>query len=78
MSDFHGDPTHPKARKSHICIACFHLINPGEIYTKQKGFYEGKAYTNKYHKECYEVLEPGEEFTPGSFDPPERLKDYEV
>lgn len=78
MSDFHDVPTHPKARKTHICIACYYLIQTREIYTKQKGFYEGKAYTSKYHKECYDELSAETkygafEFTPGELDPPERL-----
>ena len=41
----------------------------------QSGHYEDRAFRNKYHTECWDVLcEDGEfEFTPGELEPPERL-----
>lgn len=75
MSDFHDTPTHPTARKAHQCIACCAVIRVGEQYTQQTGFYDWRAYRNRYHNECWDALDEGGdfEFTPGVIDPPERL-----
>lgn len=77
MSDLNRDPTHPKARKQHQCIACYYPIATGETYTVQTGFYDGSAYRNKFHAECFDALcaEGEGEFSAGSYDPPERLRD---
>lgn len=44
---------------------------------RQDGVWEGRRFHNRFHNECFEALcEEGEgEFMPGSFDPPERLKE---
>ena len=75
MSDHHRNPTRPKARKPHKCAACWHRIDAGEIYVQQTGFYQGDAYRNRYHVECWDALCDSRcfEFTPGELDPPERL-----
>jgi hypothetical protein len=75
VSDFHDTPTTPKARKEHTCIACLRPIPKGEVYTQQKGFYESKPYTNRYHDECWATLsrEGDFDFIPGDVEPPARL-----
>lgn len=75
MSDFHDTPTHPKARKRHVCCACCVGIPVGEQYVQQSGFFDGSAYRNRYHQECWDALsEDGIfEFCPGDCEPPERL-----
>lgn len=75
MSDFHDTPTHPRARKPHRCAACCAQIPVGERHTQQSGFFEGRAYRNRYHNECWDELsESGTfEFVPGCLDPPARL-----
>jgi hypothetical protein len=77
MSDFLRSSTSQKARKQHRCIACYGVIAQGEFYKQQTGVWDDKAFRNKFHNECYTALcEDGEdyEFSPGSFDYPERLK----
>lgn len=76
MSDFHDTPTRQKARKQHRCIACAYPIPVGEQYTQQSGFFDGDAYRNRYHHECWEALseECQFEFMPGELDPPDRLR----
>lgn len=75
MSDYHRPHTTPKAVKPHRCDGCHTTIPAGEQYARQTGFFEGRAYTNKFHNECLEALsEDGNfEFSPGSLEPPERL-----
>lgn len=76
MSNHHRAPTTPKARQQHRCVACWQMISAGEKHYHQTGYYEGKAYRNRYHVECWEQLSNGAEFefTPGELDPPERLR----
>lgn len=76
MSDYCRNPTHHVARKAHRCIYCYWEIPIGELYTQQTGYWEGYAFRNRFHDECFYVLsEDGEfEFTPGEGEPPERLK----
>lgn len=76
MSDF-GGATHPTARKRLRCVMCWTFIPPGEKYVRYKGKYEGEWQNWAAHQECYETYMdqmPGEEFTPGDFEPPERLR----
>lgn len=75
MSDHHATPTKPKARKPHRCVACMFRIEQGETYVQQTGFFDGSAYRNKYHQECWDALsEEGHfEFISGELDPPARL-----
>lgn len=75
MGDHFHDPIRPTARKMHQCIACLHPIALREVYVMQSGYFEGRAFRNKYHSECWAALcdEPDWEFTPGDLDPPERL-----
>jgi hypothetical protein len=76
MGDYFADPTRPVARKPHRCIACYGMIPKGEQHWQQTGFYEGSAFRNRYHAECWDYLrDDGFEdgFEPGSVPPPERL-----
>ena len=79
MGDYFRPHTKQKARIQHACIACLHKIEPGEVYEAQSGFYEGRAFRNKFHLECASELnslwrEFGDsEFTPGELEPPARL-----
>jgi hypothetical protein len=75
MGDLHRQPTTPKARKDHICDACNHTIDNGEMHTQQTGFFEGSAYRNRFHFECWDRLDldSGEGFFPGYLEPPQRL-----
>lgn len=80
MSDYHGAPTHPKARKEHRCIWCGGPILAGEQHIQQTGFYDGAPYRNRYHNECWDDCAEscshyGDwEFTPHSADYPERVR----
>lgn len=51
-------------------------IASGEVYVMQSGHFDGHAFRNKFHNECWQaVLESGEqEFTPGEFAAPIRLQ----
>lgn len=76
MSDHFWPATYPVARKAHRCIACNSPIPVGEKYVQQTGHYDGSAYRNRFHNECWDELrEAGEfEFFPGELDPPARLQ----
>lgn len=77
MSDLHRQPTTPKARKDHLCEACQHTIAKGEEHKQQEGYFDGRAYRNRFHFECWHELMPDEngnfEFFPGDLEPPKRL-----
>ena len=76
MSELHRTATRPTARKPHICEGCCHKIPVGEKYVQQEGYYEGEAYRNRYHAECFDVLAASGDFdfTPGCLNAPERLR----
>ena len=76
MSDFFDTPSYPVACKQHRCVFCYFPIATGEQYTQQTGFFEGHAFRNRFHKECWKALsDDGDfEFSPGSGDPPDRLQ----
>jgi hypothetical protein len=40
------------ARKRHLCESCMRSINAGERYIRQRGVWEGEAYTWKSHELC--------------------------
>lgn len=75
MSDFFDTPSHPVARKQHRCGPCYTAILVGEKHVCQSGFFEGSAFRNRYHQECWDELikEGNFEFTPGDFEPPIRV-----
>lgn len=78
MSDYHSTPTRPKARKSHLCVACGTRIPAGEQYVQQTGFFDGSAYRNRYHAECWDALSDEMvdfEFITGDVEPPARLSE---
>ena len=79
MADLHRTPTTPKAGKNHVCVACQHSIPTGEVHKLQTGLFDGRAYRNRYHFECWDELTRdlvvGERFEvfPGDIQPPKRL-----
>jgi hypothetical protein len=76
MSGFCRTAESKPARKEHRCQACHWQIAIGEHYMEQTGVWDGKAFRNRFHDECFYALsdDGDDEFTPGSFDPPDRLK----
>lgn len=80
MGDYFHPVTKPKARKAHQCIGCLTEIPKGEIHMHSTGFYDGRAFRNRFHVECWESLaEDGDfEFIPGECEPPERLQAAKV
>jgi hypothetical protein len=42
----------PKARKPHRCIWCGEQIDQGETYVVNKGVYDNRMQTTKWHAEC--------------------------
>ena len=84
MADHHREPTYQGARKQHRCIYCYGPIFAGERYAQQTGYYDGAAYRNRFHVECFdecseEARFSGGEFTPGCADWPERVREmYEA
>jgi len=75
MGDFCRPSVSRKAAKEHLCISCGWRIKKGELYDEQTGYWDGKAFRNKFHAECFSALseEGAFEFTPYSGEPPERL-----
>lgn len=41
-----------KARKLHQCDHCHRPIQPGDLYERSTGLYEGDWYRNAYHTNC--------------------------
>ena len=78
MGDFFDKPTRPKARKPHRCIACYGVIATGEQHIVQTGFFDGHAFRNRMHDECWDVLSDSGnlEFMPGELDMPDRLRNH--
>ena len=74
MSDFFRTAEQRKAAKDHRCIYCGEGIQKGEVYQEQTGVWDGAAFRNKFHAECFQALcSAGEgEFTPYSENRPER------
>jgi hypothetical protein len=42
----------PKARKMHRCVWCGEQIDPGETYVLNKGVYDNRMQSTKWHAEC--------------------------
>ena len=74
MSDFCRTAEQRKAAKDHRCTYCGEGIPRGEVYQEQTGVWDGAAFRNKFHAECFQALcDEGEgEFTPYSETRPER------
>lgn len=72
-------PVRPKARKQHVCVACLAPIVAGEVHVMQSGHFEDRAFRNRFHVECWDVLnESGDfEFYPGELEPPARLTEQQ-
>lgn len=68
-------PTYPTAQKQHQCIACCGPILIGERYIQQTGYWESRAFRNRFHQECWDsICEEGElEFHPGELPVPDRI-----
>lgn len=77
MSNYYRPLQSPTARRAHKCIACFGPIAIDEVYRAQSGFFESRAFRNKFHAECFDALssESEFEFSPGSLEMPERLQE---
>lgn len=77
MTDLHQAPTMPVAHKVHRCIRCYAAIPVGERYMQQEGFFDGRAYRDRFHNECWQSMcdqyDGDFEFVPGEGEPPERL-----
>lgn len=54
MSDFHFEATRPTARRRHVCAMCRRIIEIGETYFRQGGFFDGRGYTVKTCRQCEE------------------------
>jgi hypothetical protein len=79
MSGFYRDATRPHARKRYVCIACGWFIPQGELHYHQTGVYDGAAFSNRFHDECYASLTEDESahddgFIIGDHPVPERFK----
>ena len=76
MSDLIRPSVTRTARIEHRCICCGWPIARSENYVEQTGYWEGRAFRNRFHAECFDDLgEDGGEFTPYSGEPPERLRE---
>lgn len=76
MSGYFRPSVQRIARIPHRCISCGWPIARGEQYAEQTGYWDGLAFRNRFHAECFEDLcnEGDGEFTPYSGEPPERLR----
>lgn len=54
MADVFFQATHPRARKAHKCTMCTREIGVGEVYRRQGGIFDGRAYTNLCCVQCEE------------------------
>ena len=72
MGDFFRPAEWRTAAKDHRCIYCGEAIAKGEIHQEQTGVWDGKAFRNKFHPECFAALcQDGEgEFTAYSEERP--------
>jgi len=57
MSNFFNPPTLKKSKLNTTCMYCNQEIKKGEIYTYQKGNFEGFWQETKMHPECFENME---------------------
>jgi hypothetical protein len=75
MSDFYSPAENRKASKNHKCTYCAEIINKGELYSFQKGNYDGEWFESKMHHECFdELIEDGEgEYMPYSNERPKTV-----
>lgn len=75
MGDF-GVTTHPVAQKQYRCDYCWWPIPQGEKHSLWSGIFDGEWQSNRMHEECADDhYESGDyEFSPGSAEPPERIK----
>lgn len=79
MADHFRPPAQQTALKKHRCEGCWWAIPSGESYVEQTGFFDGGAFRNRFHQECWDALVFGAngdfEFTPGDCEPPARLQE---
>ena len=78
MTNHRRPPRLIKARNAHVCVHCAYPIARGEEYIEQTGYWDGEAFRNRFHEECFEALRVDSnddtfEFSPYSGEPPERL-----
>ena len=49
------ESTHQKARKAHQCYECGKIIDPGEIYERTAGKWDGNFYVFKTCEQCEDL-----------------------
>lgn len=76
MGDFYREPEWKKARKAHRCTYCGEGIQKGDEHQQQTGVWDGKAFRNRFHPECFEALcdSGDEEFCPYSEERPRTVE----
>lgn len=76
MSQDFGGGKWVVGRKLHRCTACYALIAKGESHYNYRGMYENEWQNWRMHKECFDAWDADgcEEFMPGDFPAPDRLK----
>jgi hypothetical protein len=58
MSEYQPDcytATNPRARKTHRCCECHGTIQPGELYHRFSGVWDGEAMTFKTCSDCQQI-----------------------
>jgi hypothetical protein len=69
MTDFNRPAIERVAAKPHQCAYCGEVIAKGDTHHEATGFYEGLAFRNRFHPECFAALGE-EEFSRFSEDRP--------
>ena len=56
MMEFYNESTH-RARKERTCECCGKIIQAGELYTNQRGKYDGEFFTRDLCLPCEAILD---------------------
>lgn len=48
---------HHKAKKEHTCSMCGKIIQPGEVYERSSGKYDGYFFDEKYCEDCEVIID---------------------
>lgn len=62
-----------RARKPHTCQCCYKPIEPGTVYYRDVGSYEGDFYCFKFHENCREIVNKVADYLGESIDPGEAI-----
>jgi hypothetical protein len=54
MNDFVRAPTQHTAMKPHQCVYCGEMIERADPYYAETGYYDGRAFRNRFHPECFD------------------------